>query len=269
MAELALAVVGVVPILVRAITAFRSIQHGIKTAKRCVEHLDALAIDWKIQHGRFLNECVLLLMEGGEEEMTGRAMVKDPLHASWSKRSLGPSIEQCVGDSYQLCEKIIKRIEAISITMKKMMDCFDVVRSQKLKVSSEFGHLLDVVRVIFPSPCTNQQFVRASHRKWYFIDCVRVCGLPLIKMSLRSRSVSFGARMQTSSPYERKSVLSNVARCSIVVLSIINQCRIIITKCSRYQPKPTVLSSQASAARIRVMMSIMPWSLSTYNTSTV
>jgi hypothetical protein len=135
MADIALGAIGLVPVLVSAISTFRRIHRGVKAAKKCVEHLDAIAIDWKIQHGRFLNECVLILMLGGEEEMVGRAMVKDSLHAGWTKINIVTSIQRCLGESYDLCERIIKRIEVISITLEKMMDCFNTVRSKKLKVS--------------------------------------------------------------------------------------------------------------------------------------
>jgi hypothetical protein len=134
MADITLGTIGLVPVLVNAITTFRRIHRGVKAAKRCVEHLDAIAIDWKIQHGRFLNECVLLLIMGGEEEIVGRAMVKDSLHAGWTKINIASSIQRCLGESYDLCVKIIKRIEVISISLEKMMDCFDTVRSKKLKV---------------------------------------------------------------------------------------------------------------------------------------
>jgi hypothetical protein len=112
-AEIAPSILKVVPVIVEVITTLNAIHKSIKTAKKRVEHLDTIAIDWKIQHGRFLNECVLLLMESGEEEMVGREMAKDPLHAGWSNKPQGPSIEQCLGDSYGPCQKVIKRIEAI------------------------------------------------------------------------------------------------------------------------------------------------------------
>ncbi len=138
MAELALSILGVVPSIVQAVAACQTIHKGIKTARKCVEHLDTISIDWKIQQGRFLNECVLLLVESGEEEMIGRAMVKDPMHAGWTNASLGPAIEKCLGDSYGLCQKIVKRIEGILLKVKAMMECFDAVRKQKMKVSIKF-----------------------------------------------------------------------------------------------------------------------------------
>lgn len=128
------------PVLVRAVATYWAIHNGIKTARKRVEHLDTIAIDWKIRQGRFLNECVLLLMESGEEEMVGSAMVKDPRHARWGSKVLEASIEKCLGSSYALCQKIIARIEAILENAKKMMDCFDAVQSQKLKVSEELQY---------------------------------------------------------------------------------------------------------------------------------
>lgn len=137
MADIALGVIGLIPVLVQTISSFQTIHNGIKTANRCIEHLDAILMDWKIQRGRFLNECVLLLMLNGEDEHVGRAMVKDAQHICWQESSLGASFSKRLGTSYKMCLEIMKRVDAISKKMKKMLSCFDDVRRNKAKVSPD------------------------------------------------------------------------------------------------------------------------------------
>jgi hypothetical protein len=136
MADIALGAIGLIPVLVQTISSFQTIHNGIKTANRCIEHLDAILMDWKIQRGRFLNECVLLLMVNGEEELVGRAMVKDAQHIRWKKSSLEASFSKRLGTSYKMCLEVMKRVDTISKKMKKMLSCFDDVRRNKVKVSS-------------------------------------------------------------------------------------------------------------------------------------
>jgi hypothetical protein len=226
MADVALGAIGLVPVLVRTLTTFRRIHRGIKTAKRCVEHLDDIAVDLRIQYGRFLNECVLLLMESGEEEMVGRAMVKDPRHTNWTKTSTISSIQHFLGNSYDLCQKIIERIERISMKLKQMMDCFDIVRSQKMKVSLDISPLL--VKEVADTA------VRKNLLKSHSIGYTKASGSLSIKVRSRSRSACCRAKTPTLSLCEPKLVHSNIIICTITVIRMKSQCHNIIMTCNKF-----------------------------------
>ncbi|KAF2473452.1 uncharacterized protein BDR25DRAFT_341509 [Lindgomyces ingoldianus] len=167
MADIALGAIGLLPILIRTISSFQTIHNGIKIANKCIEHLDIIAIDWKIQRGRFLNECVLLLMESGEEELVGRAMVADLLHTSWTNSALATSFSTCLGDSYELCIEIMKRFDTISKKLKKILTGFETVRSKKIKGESykiTYRRLYQSIRFAFDKEELEKQIRLLRHK---------------------------------------------------------------------------------------------------------
>jgi hypothetical protein len=136
MAELVLSVIGVVPVLVGCIKAIEVLSTLVKTARRCIKELDDLNLDLETQRVLFLNECALLLQQAGEDGPVSKSMAADPSHANWENSgTLDYRIQQSLGHSYELRKKIFSRIQEISEEAIDHLQDFEVVRSQKVKVS--------------------------------------------------------------------------------------------------------------------------------------
>ncbi|KAF1987369.1 hypothetical protein K402DRAFT_420189 [Aulographum hederae CBS 113979] len=136
MAEIALAAIGVVPVLVESVKAYKTLHGLIRTARRCVAELEEVGIDFQIQERRFMNEYLLLLGQLGVDDDTRKAMVKDSEHHSWNDPSLEDRIRDHLDENYDAWQKILSRIRHIQQNSTNRLLCFEQVKNNKNKRES-------------------------------------------------------------------------------------------------------------------------------------
>jgi len=139
MAELILATVGVVPVIVEAIRAYRKIHAHVKIARKCSKHLNDICLNLETQRIRFLNECILLLKQTGHDEAMGQSMIANTKHENWTDNLLEARIQRHLGESYGLCQRIISRISELQSEVARLLECFDKLKTQKAKVLTRNG----------------------------------------------------------------------------------------------------------------------------------
>lgn len=141
MAELGLAVVGVLPVIAASIKGIKILRDSIRTARKCIKHLDDIELNIETQQVRFLNECILLLRQAGKDEASCSALIANPDHPGWTtEETIEESIRKLLGTTYDICRKIVGKITEITEDAKKELNCFDVVRKEKQKVGYPLRH---------------------------------------------------------------------------------------------------------------------------------
>jgi hypothetical protein len=136
MADLVLSIVGIVPVIVDAIKLFKEIRAGVRTARKYAANLEEIEVDFSVQWTRFLNECVLLLRQAGENDCG--SMARDHSHPGWDNDSLDDRIGHCLAESYGACKLVMDRIVGIQTKINAALFCFKTVRTQRKKVSYYF-----------------------------------------------------------------------------------------------------------------------------------
>lgn len=144
MAELAglvLGAVGLVPVIVEVVKAYRTAHHAIVAVLGCTRELKLIELDLKVQERRFLNELEILLRQT-DQGTTSRDMVEDTAHPLWLDKDLAKRISQSLGRSYALCVEIINSIKAHLEALSQSLSLFDEIRAQRQKVcTSRLGKL--------------------------------------------------------------------------------------------------------------------------------
>jgi hypothetical protein len=176
-AELALAVVGVVPLLVAACEGFILLRREIRTAKKCLKHLGDLYLDLESQRVRFLNECTLLLQDLGEDALLSSVMVHNPAHQNWNSDVLETQIQHRLGASYDLCESILQRIKELVAGVLNQLRNFEIVRLEKKDVRPFLATILT-----FKLELTYSN--RTSRTKSLIDEFANVSSLPSTKATL-------------------------------------------------------------------------------------
>lgn len=134
MAEIVLGAVGLVPVLVETLKAYKTIHSYIRTARKCVKKLEDIELDLEIQRERFLNEWTLLLKAAGVDEKNRGGMLRDPEHKGWND-ALETKMQSSLGLTCELCWKILVRVAATQRDMTEMLAHFEKVRNGKESVS--------------------------------------------------------------------------------------------------------------------------------------
>ena len=113
MAELTLAIVGVLPVVLASIEGFKALRNTTKAAKSCVKYLRDIDLDVQVQHERFLRSCTLIFGTIVKEQ--GFAdMVLDVEHPAWSNtKELEEQAKAHLGSAYTTCLRLIDRVKEI------------------------------------------------------------------------------------------------------------------------------------------------------------
>jgi len=133
--SISLGVVGLVPVIVQVIKAFRDLQAGVKTARKCGQKLKDLRFELQVQEHRFLNECVLLLHASCEDKKSTQDMVSDPNHGNWADKSLNARLRRRLQQSYSVCLILIEHIFDDLQSLVADLQGFSEVESLKTPVS--------------------------------------------------------------------------------------------------------------------------------------
>lgn len=110
MAELALGVVGVVPLIGGAITAYKEVNRKLKLFRHRSKETRKLQKVFRIQRQVFANECRLWLKFVIEDDDIAAGMASDPDHDGWSGPNLDASLRSRLRENYDTWHDITAEI---------------------------------------------------------------------------------------------------------------------------------------------------------------
>ncbi|KAF4478461.1 hypothetical protein CGGC5_v013386 [Colletotrichum fructicola Nara gc5] len=117
MAELALGVVGIVPLVGGAIKAYKEVKRRLKLFRHSSREVKNVLKLVKIQRQIFSNECCLWLRFALEEDDIISEMASDPGHDGWKDPSLDESLRSRLKENYSVWVDIIS---GISVTINNL-----------------------------------------------------------------------------------------------------------------------------------------------------
>ncbi|RYP77648.1 hypothetical protein DL771_001016 [Monosporascus sp. 5C6A] len=127
---------GLLPILVEVVRGYRTIRRAVSAAKACTKELESINIDLEVQEGRFINECALIVQCASPGDNEARVMIRDPEHPRWGDEKLETSITGFLSRSHSLCIAIINGMTKTHQELRKDLEAFDLVRSERKKDES-------------------------------------------------------------------------------------------------------------------------------------
>lgn len=100
MAELALGIVGIAPLVGGAIKAYKEVNSRLKLFRHSSKEVKKVHKVLRIQRQVFVNECRLWLKFIIEDDETAMAMASDPDHDRWADPELDASFKSRLKDNY-------------------------------------------------------------------------------------------------------------------------------------------------------------------------
>ncbi|KAF3800992.1 hypothetical protein GCG54_00010269 [Colletotrichum gloeosporioides] len=130
MAELALGIVGIVPLIGGAIKAYKEVNQKLKLFRHSSKEVKKTHKVLRIQRQVFANECRLWLAFGIEDDETATQMASDPEHDGWNDPSLDASLRNRLKDNYDIWLEvnagIVNTIDSLDTSLVSFRESSDV-----------------------------------------------------------------------------------------------------------------------------------------------
>ncbi|KAI8217147.1 hypothetical protein K4K54_011938 [Colletotrichum sp. SAR 10_86] len=110
MAELALGIVGVVPVVLGAITAYKHVTVKVKLFRHSFKEVKRMYKILRTQRQVFSNECLLWLEFVINDSDVASAMASDPGHEGWNDPRLDSAFQSRLKDNYEPWLEVTKEI---------------------------------------------------------------------------------------------------------------------------------------------------------------
>ncbi|GJC96752.1 hypothetical protein ColKHC_05578 [Colletotrichum higginsianum] len=110
MAELALAILGVVPLIGVATKGYKQANGKLKAFRHCSREAEKVRKVLKIQQQVFANECFLWLRFAIDDDEIASAMASDPEHGNWGDDSLESSLRTRLKNNYEPWFEIVQDV---------------------------------------------------------------------------------------------------------------------------------------------------------------
>ncbi|KAF7552230.1 hypothetical protein G7Z17_g4474 [Cylindrodendrum hubeiense] len=130
MAELALGILGVVPM---ALKSYQVLASKLKTFRHCSSIVQRMYKMLRVQRRVFENECQLLLRGCLYDDSTAQLMIADPDHRDWGKRSWDDNLRASLKENYDDCVELVQSILEIIRQLESDLDCFETVKTEQKK----------------------------------------------------------------------------------------------------------------------------------------
>jgi hypothetical protein len=134
MAELALGVLGVVPLIGVTIKSYQQLSSKAKTFRHCSSAVLRLYKQLRIQRRIFENECQLLLHNSLRNDPAVEEMMADPDNSAWKGRSRDKELKAALKNNYDSCVGLIEDINEAIQHLRNALDCFGVVKTHQRPV---------------------------------------------------------------------------------------------------------------------------------------
>lgn len=129
-------VVGILPLLVETLKAYRSAHGKLRTLRHCSKALHRIQTIFEVRSQIFGNECRLLLQLVLEDNVQAKNMIDDAHHELWYNEEVKARLANCLESSHDLCASLIEDIRTSLVDIEKELRCFDVVTFGRSKVST-------------------------------------------------------------------------------------------------------------------------------------
>lgn len=119
MAELALGIAGVVPLVSCAIKVYKEVNSKLKLFCHGSKEVKRIRKVFGVQSQVFANECRLWLAFVEEDDDVASEMASDPEHSSWDDPRLNAFLRCRLGDNYDAWFQIKQKSLKLSISLRK------------------------------------------------------------------------------------------------------------------------------------------------------
>ncbi|WQF83672.1 hypothetical protein CDEST_08686 [Colletotrichum destructivum] len=135
MAELALGILGILPLIGGAIKGYKQANRKLKAFRQCSEEARKVRTVLKIQQKLFSNECRLWLRFAIDDDKIASEMASDPEHENWGDDGLESSLRTRLEDNYETWFDIVQDITEFLGRLENVVDTFGIEEENRLTVS--------------------------------------------------------------------------------------------------------------------------------------
>ncbi|KAH7145485.1 hypothetical protein B0J13DRAFT_553569 [Dactylonectria estremocensis] len=152
MAELALGILGVVPLIGVAIKSFRHVSSTLRDFRHYSSKVERIRKRLKLQRQTFTNECNILLRLVLDDDDTVSAMVSNSEHKNWTNLQLDGDLRAQFGESYEAWFDLVQEICDRIAEVDNCLHCFDALTKHQKKgerIKDTIKRVQDRVKVAF------------------------------------------------------------------------------------------------------------------------
>ncbi len=126
--------VGILPLLVTTIKAYRDVCRHIHAFRRTSKELRIIRDELHVRNDIFLNQCHHLLRLVVQSDRDAEEMLEQPSHRSWTDTSLTVSLQKQLKRSYESCVYLMRKISERLEEMAAEVASLDRIVLQERKV---------------------------------------------------------------------------------------------------------------------------------------
>ncbi|KAK2018381.1 hypothetical protein LZ32DRAFT_599807 [Colletotrichum eremochloae] len=152
MAELALGVLGVVPLIGGAIKTYKQVHGKLKLFRHCSKEVKKVQKVLGVQRQVFANECRLWLRFIQEDDEVASAMASDAEHDGWDDAHLEAALQSRLKDNYETWLEICRDISGRIKELEANLDAFklmDEVKPKDGRLKKTLKRTQDGARIAF------------------------------------------------------------------------------------------------------------------------
>ncbi|WYZ44004.1 hypothetical protein EsH8_VII_000440 [Colletotrichum jinshuiense] len=131
MAELALGIIGIVPLIGGAIKAYKQVNGRLKAFRHCSNEVKKVRKVLGIQQQVFSNECRLWLRFAIDDDEIASDMASDPEHENWGDASLESSLRTRLKNNYKPWVEIVQDITRYIEELENVIEQFTIEKENK------------------------------------------------------------------------------------------------------------------------------------------
>ena len=129
-------VFGILPVIFETLKAYRSAHEKIQIFKQCSKELTCIQTRLRSQKCIFSTHCRLLLRLVVEDERINEMLAESTSGSTWQDKRLNDQMNETLDSNFDHCKAIIENTKAVLDNLEEKMKEFEVVSSQRIKVSA-------------------------------------------------------------------------------------------------------------------------------------
>ncbi|KAH6892035.1 hypothetical protein B0T10DRAFT_283521 [Thelonectria olida] len=152
MAELALGVLGIVPLVGVAIKSYKTLTSKLRAFRHCSSTVHRVYKKLRVQRRIFKNECHLLLRHGVDDEAAIRDLMSDFDHRGWNNQDWEKHLRVSLKENYDECAEHVRDIIETIRRLEAEFCCFQAVEAKQQKgerLKDAWKRLEDGLRISF------------------------------------------------------------------------------------------------------------------------
>ena len=126
---------GVLPLVGGAIKSYKAVHKKLKIFRHYSREVRQVQKQLERQSHFFVNEVHLLLRQIHEDELSIRAMLRDPQDSRWTSRGLEIRLRTMLGEGYEVGRDAIEEIRTTMESLQDGLSCFHQLTAECQEVA--------------------------------------------------------------------------------------------------------------------------------------